>query len=151
MSILIQSGARRVACAVLASTGWMVAVGCGRASDQPKVPLNQATSEGQTTTQANPHEQLAPAARAALDSGNVAFRAGKYDAALAQYRIAAKAEKTSAAPFFGIYMVAQKLGNKPLADSVMTVIKERASGTATLLTDTAMAKMHNPVKGQPSS
>ena len=144
MSILTPGGTRRLARAAAASAALLIASACSRTAEQPKVPLDQARSGQQ-----NPHEQLTPDARVALDSGNAAFRAGKYDAALAQYRAAAKAEQKSAAPFFGIYMVAQKTGNKQLADSAIGVIRERASGTATMLTDSSMAKMHE--KGKPST
>jgi hypothetical protein len=151
MSTLMPGGVRRLARAAAASAALIAASACNRAAEQPpKVPLNASTSGSASSGQANPHEQLAPEARVALDSGNVAFRAGKYERALAQYRAAAKAESKSAAPFYGIYMVAQKLGNKGLADSVMAVIRER-SGAGTALTDTSMAKMHNVAKAKPST
>jgi len=149
MSTLMPGGVRRLARAAAASAALIAASACNRAAEQPKVPLNASTSGSASSGQANPHEQLAPEARVALDSGNVAFRAGKYELALAQYRAAAKAEGKSSAPFYGIYMVAQKLGNKTLADSVMAVIRDR-SGAGNALTDTAMAKMHNVAKAKPS-
>lgn len=148
MSKLTSSGSRRLARAAVMSAALIVAGACNRAADQPKVPLNQSEG-GSQTAQQSPHEQLTPEGRTALDSGNVAFRAGKYDAALKQYRLAANAEPKSAAPFFGIYMVALKQNNKPLADSVMAVIRSRASGSA--LTDSAMAKMHEAQRVKPAS
>ena len=149
MSTLMAGGVRRLARAAAASAALLAASACNRAAEQPKVPLTPSTNGSAASGQENPHELLAPQARVALDSGNVAFRAGKYDAALTQYRVAAKEDQKSAAPFFGIYMVAQKVGNQKLADSAMAVIRTR-SGNATMLTDTSMAKVHEGLAKKPS-
>lgn len=60
--------------------------------------------------------------RAALDSGNVAYRAGRFDAALRHYRSAATAAPTAAAPRYGILMAARKLGDTALADSASAAV-----------------------------
>lgn len=120
--------------AVLVTVG---AAGCAKSSsDETKVPL------GQVAQTENPHDALPPAARTAIDSGNVLFRAGNLDAALSQYRAAAAAAPANAAPWFGVYMVAQKQNRRALADSAMKQINALAVGQGRMLTDTAMEKLH---------
>lgn len=88
-----------------------------------------------------PRSTLPPAARAALDSGNVAFRAKQYDVALTYYRAAVDAAPGSAAPFFGIYMAARATGNAALADSAMKQVKAHSPANAGM-TDSAMKALH---------
>ena len=116
---------------------------CSREASQPKTPLAQAQPAAAAQSVADP---LPAAARSALDQGNAEYRAGKFDAALASYRAAAKAAPSEAAPYFGVLMVAQKLGNKPLADSVSQAIAER-NGDRQMLTDSSMRALH--ATGQP--
>ncbi len=111
---------------------------CTREASQPKTPLAQAQPAAAAQTVADP---LPSAARRALDQGNADYRAGKFEAALASYRAAAKAAPTEAAPYFGVLMVAQKLGNKPLADSASQAIAER-NGERQMLTDSSMRALH---------
>ena len=112
---------------------------CSRQASQPKTPLAQSAQTPPGHPAADP---LSPEARGALDKGNQDFRAGKYDAALASYREAAKAAPGEAAPYFGVLMVAQKLGNKALADSASKAIAAR-NGEGQMLTDSAMRALHN--------
>lgn len=128
--------ARRAARLTLAAAA-VAAAACSR-GEQPKVPLAEAT-QGQTAT---PHDALPPDARTAIDSGNAEYRAGHYDGALVQYRLAVKAAPANAAPYFGVYMVAKKLNKPALADSAMEQIRARATGAGKMLTDSSMAKMH---------
>jgi hypothetical protein len=114
-------------------------VACSRQASQPKVPLGQAPAPAASHQVADP---LPPAARGALDQGNQRFRAGQYEAALASYREAAKAAPSEAAPYFGVLMVAQKLGNKALADSASKAIAAR-DGDQQMLTDSSMRALHN--------
>lgn len=79
------------------------------------------------------------AARLALDRGNEAFRAGRYEDALMHYRTAARAEPSSAAPQYGIHMAARKLDDAALADSARSAIAR--------LTDTAAARATVPAGG----
>jgi hypothetical protein len=72
-------------------------------------------------TQGTP--ELAPEAKVALDSGNALFRKKAYTAALAQYRLASMRSPRHAAPYFGIYMVAQATKNTKLADSALANIR----------------------------
>jgi hypothetical protein len=120
----------------------LLAVGACKQQAQgaAKTPL-AAMSAGSTGT-ANPHSTMSPEARAALDSGNAQYRAGKYDAALKSYRQSSDLAPLNAAPFFGIYMAAEKLGNKALADSASAEIKRRESSSTQMLTDSALQKMH---------
>ena len=99
----------------------------------------------------NPHVVLSPAAKAALDSGNHLFKAKKYEAALKQYRAAVELAPANAAPFYGIYMVADKLGNKPLADSAMKAFNARASDGAAMFNDSLMKKTHEGDQPPPKS
>ena len=118
-------------------------VACSRQASQPKIPLGQAQAPAATQSPADP---LSPAARGALDKGNQSFRAGQYEAALASYREAAKAAPSEAAPYFGVLMVAQKLGNKSLADSASRAIAAR-NGDQQMLTDSSMRALHNAARG----
>ena len=88
-----------------------------------------------------PAPEISPEVRAALDSGNALFRSGSaldkskataeakkaYTAALEQYRIAAKAAGDNAAPMIGVYMSAQALGDKRLADSAYADLQKRGA------------------------
>lgn len=114
------------------SRRWMVllavsALACkGSGGSLPKVSLDQlradsAHAAGGVQTQGTP--QLAPAAKVALDSGNQLFRKKAYSAALAQYRLASLSSPQHAAPYFGIYMVAQATHNTKLADSALANIR----------------------------
>ena len=103
-----------VACAIVA---------CSTKDEPPKVPLGQITDTARAREQA--HALLGPAAKAALDSGNVLFRKKAYTEALAQYRAAAELAPQHSAPLFGIYMVARATNNKAMADSALDGIRRR--------------------------
>lgn len=111
---------------------------CSRQAGQPKIPLGQAQA---APAAHQPSDPLPPTARGALDKGNQEFRAGNYQVALASYREAANAAPSEAAPYFGVLMVAQKLGNKALADSASRAIAAR-NGEQQMLTDSAMRSLH---------
>jgi hypothetical protein len=109
---------------------------CGaNGTDSPKQPLNAAT-DGSTgmngATSGPPVDQLPPGmtplAAAHLDSANVAFRARQYDQAMGFYRKAALDVPEHAAPWYGIYMVAQATKNTALADSATSAIATRTGG-----------------------
>lgn len=112
---------------------------CSRSKAPDKQPL-AAQSGGETSARS----ALAPETRAALDSGNAAYRAGQYEKALKSYRDAAKSAPDNAAPYFGIYMAAGKLGNKALADSATAFISAH-SGSQPGLSDSAMKAMHQQI------
>jgi tetratricopeptide (TPR) repeat protein len=64
-------------------------------------------------------EQLPEEVRVALDSGNVAYRRGEMDAALAHYRAAAEREPGTAAAWYGIYMVQRSRGDAAAAQEAL--------------------------------
>jgi hypothetical protein len=109
-----------------------------------KVPLGQVD-----TTAALPSGHpavtspgdLTPAARVALDSGNVAFKAKNYAEALRLYRVAANAVPEHAAPWFGVYMVAKATGNAALGDSAMKEVQKRTPAPPGAI-DSAMRGLH---------
>ena len=90
----------------------------------------------------NMRDSLPETVRLALDSGNVAFRAGQYAAALTAYRAAAASAPDIAAPWYGVYMVAQATKNQKLADSALAAVRTR-SADAGLWSDTLMKKAHD--------
>jgi hypothetical protein len=60
---------------------------------------------------------------------------------MAAYRAAVKAAPDNAAPYFGIYMTAKKLGNSSLADSATAAIAAR-NGPSLMLSDSSMKALH---------
>lgn len=123
----------------LAVAALVAAQACSRTKSPDKQPLAQA-SGGETSAR----DALSPETRAALDSGNAAYRAGQYDKALASYREAAKTAPDNSAPYFGIYMAAGKLGNKALADSATKFISAHSAGQPGL-SDSAMKAMNQSI------
>lgn len=132
-----------------------------QSKEAPKHPLGDAgTQPGQITVDTsataranNPHLMLPPKAKAALDSGNVLYKAGKYDAALAQYGLATELAPANAAPYYGVYMAADKLGKRRLADSAMAAFSARASNGQDVFNDSMMKKAHTapPAPKPPST
>jgi len=101
------------------------------------MPVDPAT--GQVV---NPHNTLPPEAKTALDNGNQLYRAKQYKLALEQYRLAAKLAPAHASPYYGIYMAADKLGDKKLADSAIAAVNARADNAAPMFSDSLMKKTH---------
>lgn len=125
---------------VLLAVPALLATGACKSQSQSKTPLGQMVAQPDST--ANPHTTLSPDARAALDSGNAQYKAGRYKDALASYRKSSELAPLNAAPFFGIYMAAEKLGNKSLADSASLEIKRRQNPNTEMLTDSALQNLH---------
>jgi hypothetical protein len=133
-----------------------IAAACS-GKEAPKQPLGTAapgainvdTSAGARAN--NPHVVLPPAAKAALDSGNARFKAKDYEGALAKYLAAANLAPANAAPFYGIYMAAEKLGRKSLADSAMKAFNARASDGAAMFNDSLMKKTHKVPPSAPAN
>lgn len=115
-------------------------VGCAD-REEPRVSLggsqaraaapNDVVHQGVQGTQDTPGT-LPAAARAALDSGNAQYRAGKFEAALASYRAAAKAAPKEAAPWFGIYMATNRLGRTKDAADAQRMINALSGDSAAL-------------------
>jgi len=57
--------------------------------------------------------------RARIDSGNVAYREGRYDDAAELFRRAADHDPQIAAPWFGLHMAESARGNQAAADSAL--------------------------------
>lgn len=89
-------------------------------------------ANGATTSGTSGDATLAPAAKTALDAGNAAYRAKQYPEALAQYRAATVAAPGHAAPWFGLYMIANTLKDSALADSAMRHVKSLSADPAAL-------------------
>lgn len=68
---------------------------------------------------ASRRSSLPPEIQSALDSGNVAYRAGNYRAALEQFESLAEEHPDVRAAWFGIFMAHRALGNTAAADSAM--------------------------------
>jgi hypothetical protein len=131
------------------------ALACSGQREAPKVPLaNGVADNSNAVGAAAAHALIGPAARAALDSGNVLFRKKAYAAALAQYRAASVLAPQHSAPLFGIYMVARATNNPAMADSALAGIRLR-SGAMTppphVLTDTALQRIHENFRKRPSA
>jgi hypothetical protein len=104
----------------------LAAGGCGKADRAAQAAPAAPPVTGTVAT------TLPPEARAALDAGNAAYRAKRMDVALADFRAAAVAAPTHAAPWFGVYMVAGALNNTALADSAMVHVKALSQDAAVL-------------------
>lgn len=112
----------------------VVLVAC-KAKEEPKTPIG--TAQGA----APQRDQMPPAARAALDSGNVLMRGGDAKGAVTQYVAAANADPDNAAPWYGVMMAAQRIGDTKLADSAAAMVRKKSGNPQ--LTDSGMAKMHS--------
>lgn len=102
--------------ALVAAAGLLLAA-CG-GEEAPRQEIGGAPSPEQGEL------AFAPQAQLALDSGNAAYREGRYTDALARYREAAAAAPEHGAPLFGIYMAASALGDSALADSAQARLRE---------------------------
>lgn len=99
--------------------------GCRRPEDQKTESIGAEDVRAART-------ELLPAARAQLDSGNVAFKAKDYERALRHYREVTRLDKETTAGWFGVYMVEQARGNAAAADSALAQAQKLQPG-ATLL------------------
>jgi hypothetical protein len=129
------------------------ALACSDRREPPKIPLAKSVADNPKAVEAA-HALIGPAAKAALDSGNVLFRHKAYAAALVEYRAASALAPQHSAPLFGIYMVARATNNPVLADSALEGIRLR-SGAMTpaphALTDTALQRIHANSLKKPSA
>ena len=113
-----------VACAALIGA----LAGCRSDADPPD---DQATGSIDSTAW-RAARALPPGVAAALDSGNVAFRAGAFDAARAQYLRAAELGPKVSAAWFGLSMSERRIGNAVAADSAMLRVQQLAPGASLL-------------------
>lgn len=83
--------------------------------DHPEIPgMGERSGEGEAV-----RRDLPPAVAVRIDSGNVAYRAGDYEAARRHFRAAAREDTTVGAAWFGVYMAERALGNAAAADSAL--------------------------------
>src|SRR5579872_1863950 len=124
-------------------TAAAVMMGCSTRAEPPKLPLGTPSAAVESENPAR--AALSPAAKTALDAGNTAYRAKKYDEALKQYRLAAKASPSDVAPFYGIYMAADKLGQTALRDSASKLIAVESGSSNPMFTDSTLRAAHTAV------
>ena len=131
----------------------LLTVACSGGNGAPKVPLAAAATDSSARAMEAAHALLGPAAKAALDSGNVLFRRKAYDQALVEYRLAAELAPQHTAPLFGIQMVAAATKNRPLLDSALAGIRARngalpaaASGAPHSMSDSALKALRAQMK-----
>jgi hypothetical protein len=93
---------------------------------------------------AGPPPGMTVKSAALLDSGNVAFRTKQYPLAQQYYEKAAAEVPDQAAPWYGVYMVAQAIKNQTLADSALKMVRTRSGGSD--LMGSPMGKAHEGVK-----
>ena len=93
------------------------------------VPPDQTT--GSVDSAAWEQARTLPAdVRAALDSGNAAFRADDFESARAHYRRAVVLRPEESAAWFGLSMAERQLGNLAAADSAMQRVQALAPGAS---------------------
>jgi tetratricopeptide (TPR) repeat protein len=115
--------------ALLAVLATAVAVGgCERPDDQRTGAIRDADVRAARA-------QLEPAAAAALDSGNAAYRERDYQRALAHYTAAVEMHPELAAGWFGIYMAQLALGNPEAAEAAMAQARIHAPGASLMHPD----------------
>lgn len=102
-------------------------LGCNRPDDQETGSVQQEDMQ-------EARNEMSAAARAALDSGNAAYKAKDYDRAREHYNRVTQLEKDAPAGWFGIYMTEQARGNAGAADSALERAQKRAPGASLLRT-----------------
>jgi hypothetical protein len=127
--------------------------GCG-GSEAPKLPLGHPTSGVSGSRGAETPSAMSGEAKAALDSGNILFRAKAFDRALAQYRRSAGLAPTEVAPLLGILMVTDVTKNARLADSTLARIRElnpAAADSSAAMSHAEILKAHARARKAPRS
>lgn len=112
-------GMKRTRAALLLAA--LAALGCGRKEPPENASVNVAPPMAQA-----PRVEIG--ASAELDSGNVAYRAKDFRAALAHYRTATERQPTLAAAWFGLYMAQSAVGDKAAADSALRRVQALEPG-----------------------
>jgi hypothetical protein len=125
--------------------------GCGGA-DGPKLPLGHPDSRVIGARETETPSAMGGEAKAALDSGNLLFRAKDFDRALAQYRRSARLAPTELAPLLGILMVTDVTKNAKLADSTLLRLHElnpRAADSSASMSHADILKAHSRARKAP--
>ncbi|MBI4539581.1 MAG: tetratricopeptide repeat protein [Gemmatimonadetes bacterium] len=126
----VRRGATRATLLVAAGAAAAALTSCTRASEEAR-----ETPAGETPAAeaAAPEPVLSPAAQTALDSGNAAYRAGRYDEAMKRYNEVVAAAPEHPVAHFGIYMAAMALGDSARAESALVRVRETAPDGSLLL------------------
>lgn len=104
---------------VVVSAAVLVLAACDR-------PTDQRTDSITDRSVRDARQQLDPAVAAALDSGNVAYRARDYRRALEYYQKVVEMNEELAAGWFGIYIAQLALGNPDAAEAAMAQARTHA-------------------------
>jgi tetratricopeptide (TPR) repeat protein len=96
-------------------------------------PDDQRTDTVDPTTAGRAN--LPEAARAVLDSGNVAYRGASYEAALRHYARVTELAPDDPTGWFGVYMAHHALGNLDAADSALERSRRLAPGASLIRPD----------------
>jgi tetratricopeptide (TPR) repeat protein len=94
------------------------------------VPDDQRTDSVDPETGRRVRAEWPVGVAAAVDSGNVAMRAGDANSALAHYRRAVQISPENAPGWFGVYMAERELGNQAAADSALETVMSLAPGAS---------------------
>ena len=114
--------ARAATCAALAIVAFAA---CERPEDQETGSISAEDVHAAA-------EQYSPEVRAALDSGNAAYRNHEFETALLHYERAAAADDDATAAWFGVYMAQRALGDTVAAAQALERARDLAPG-ATLM------------------
>lgn len=94
--------------------------GLNQAVDSVRTERQRTSTSGPGgRAEADTRPDLPTAIRAALDSGNAAYRAGDYRAALEHFESITAEHPDVGAAWFGVFMAHRGLGNSAAADSAM--------------------------------
>ena len=102
---------------------------CDRPEDQPTGSISADDVREAGT-------RYSPEVRAALDSGNAAYRRHDWQTALGHYQRAADADEEATAAWFGVYMAHIALGDTTAAQAALERARDLAPG-ATLMHEDA--------------
>lgn len=103
-------------------------------------PEDQETGSMSREDVRSARDDLDPAVRTALDSGNAAYRARDYEEALRHFQDAAEADEDVAAAWFGIYMAQLALGHVEEANDAMARAQSLAPGASLIHPDSVEAR-----------
>lgn len=123
---------RRASMAALVFVATAV-MGCGEKKEAGEALQSgsaAAMAGGMAGANAAPAPELTPETQHAIDAGNAAFRAKDYALALTEFEKAAVLSPQLAAPWFGIYMVAQVRKDTKAADAALAEIRKRGDAPA---------------------
>ena len=123
-----------MAALVIVATGVMA---CGAKQDADDGLLADSGSAtvggaagGMAGANVAPAPSLTPETQKAIDAGNASYRAKDYALALTEFEKAAALSPQLAAPWFGIYMVAQVRKDSEAADAALAEIRKRGEAPA---------------------